>query len=137
MAIAESFYYHTANSDSVCHRVAVNKQSIEDFITGSDFVIDFTSKSMPEFLPEILCYSVNINFIVISSIITLYYPADLCKIIRRDYERMNSELKRQGRKLYIKISFKQKIHLWLLTHFPNLYKRYLKTRLAIKRLTGI
>ena len=137
IAIAESFYYHTANSDSVCHRVSVNKQSIEDFITGSNFVIDFTSKSMPEFLPEILCYSVNINFIVISSIITLYYPADLCKIIRRDYERMNSELKRQNRKLYIKISFKQKIYLWLLIYFPRFYKFYLTKRLKLHALTEI
>ena len=137
MSIDQSFYYHTANPDSVCNRVTVNRQSIEDFITGSKFVTDFTAKAMPEFLPEILCYNNYINFTIIIGLITKYYPANLCKIMYRDYERMNNELKRQNRKLDIKIGFKQKIYLWLLIHYPRLYKFYLTTRLKIHALTGI
>ncbi|MBR1417770.1 MAG: glycosyltransferase family 2 protein [Synergistaceae bacterium] len=143
MSIDESFYYHTANPDSVCSRVLVNRQSIEDFITGSKFVTNFTAKAMPEFLPEILCYSVYINFSIIIGLITLYYPEDLCKIMSRDYKRMNSELKRQNRKLDMnpplssKLSRKQRVIMYLLANCPRLYYAYLKTRLTIKKLTGI
>ena len=141
MSIDESFYYHTANPDSVCSRVTVNKQSIDDFITGSKFVTEFTAKAMPEFLPEILCYSVYINFTIITGFIALHlpYPDDLHKIMHSDYNYMKRELKRQNRKLNMlsPLSRKQRVIIYLLANHPRLYLTYLKTRLAIKKFTGI
>ena len=136
IAIEDCFYYHTVNPDSVCNSTALSSNRISDFITGSEFVADFTSKAMPEFLPEILNYSNYINMAISSG----GRDKQCHEIWRIDYTQMRLELEKQGRKLYMynrQLTRKQKIFTWLSAYHPSLYRTYLKTRLKIRDLTGI
>ena len=149
MSIEDIFYYHTRNPDSVCNSKVLNKQRIEDLITGANFVYSFTEKAMPEFLPEILYYSYYLAYNNFTNIANTFYNYNIdndhklirqCySIMNRDHKRMKQELKAQGRELYCnkKLIRKTKVHLSLLIHCPSLYKFYLKTRLKIHALTGI
>ena len=145
MSIEDIFYYHMRNPDSVCNSKVLNKQRITDLLSGINFVNEFTAQATPEFLPEILYYSINLHFdIIILNILSgkpeIQELINQCiKMLEQDYKRMKQELKAQGRDLYCnkKLIRKTKIHLSLLIHCPSLYKFYLKTRLKIKALTGI
>ena len=143
MAIDNIFYYYVNNPASVTHQVLIDKSKILDLIKADKFTADFTAEAMPKCLPEILYYSIHLYFNMIIHQIsadeqgTKELIMQCEKNLTSNYNRMKAELKRQNRKLYIKIGFKQKIYLWLLIHFPRLYKFYLTTRLKIHALTGI
>ena len=135
-AMEDVFYYHTRNPDSVCNSKVLNKQRITDLLSGINFVNEFTAQATPEFLPEILCYSTYIN----STIEASSSDKQCKKKLYSDNKRMHSELKKQGRRLYINnmnLTRKQRIYLWLLIHCPRFYRAYLKARIAINKLSGI
>ena len=147
MAISDNFYYHVIHNAQVSFAPRIDKEKLYNDMTALKFLVDFTAKTMPECLPEMLYHSVYSYFGMVSLPVPKADP-EIKKLIMqceenlsRNYKLMKSELKRQGRKLNVKVtqqdSLKQKIHLWLLIHCPKFYKFYLRTRLKIKALTGI
>ena len=144
-SIPEIFYYYVQNDASICHR-PYDKSKRDDIITAYNFVIDLTQNKFPEFLPEAIARKLQaIAAILVKYVLSNYSDRQevmrqFTEIYQYDYKLMQTELKRQGRSLYVKdlkISRKQKIHMWLLMHCPRLYKIYLTTRLKIHALTGI
>ena len=147
MAIDEYLYYYVKNSASLCRSDDNNLKvrNRNDRLSAFDFVIDLTQNKFPEFLPEAIALKLG----NIEAIFANYFLSDcsdrrevmqqFTEIYKHDYKIMKSELKRQGRELYIQqqVSRKQKIHLWLLIHCQNFYKIYLTTRLKLHALTGI
>ena len=146
MTIDEYFYYYIQNPTSLCHdNPNTNPKIRNEQDTANEFVINFTDKTFPEFLPEILWRRVESIYNILINYISQGYNGwrevikQLLPILKQDYKRMKQELKAQGRELCFnkKLIRKTKIHLSLLIHCPSLYKFYLKTRLKIHALTGI
>ncbi|MBQ7570313.1 MAG: glycosyltransferase family 2 protein [Synergistaceae bacterium] len=145
MAIEYTPYYYVNNLTSVTHRVVIDKSKILDLIKADIFTANFTEKNMPDCLPEILYYSINLHFCMIVLNISSDKPEiqelinQCIKMLEQDCKRMRDELELQGRKLYTVKKFprKQSVIIWLIVHCPGLYKFYLKTRLKIHALTGI
>ena len=147
-AIEEPYYYYVKRIGSLCNQPITN-QIKNDMLYSLDFLINLTEKNFPEFMPEAIMRKVN----NIRGLILNYFFLNigneeiinqLTGLYKKEYGRMRSELKRQGRRLYIikdisdqEIPCKQKIYFWLVTHCPKLYRTYLTARLKIHALTGI
>ena len=119
MTIDEYLYYYVKNPASLCHSNN-NINAGNEVLSAVDFVINLTQNKFPDVLPEAIARKI-------------LYTANSDA---NDYKRIKAELKKQGRSK-IFLGLKQKIHLWMLTHCPNFYKIYLRTRLKIHALTGI
>ena len=137
IAIDDVFYCHFDNLKSESRLMIETKSKISNIIDGAKFCSNFTEKTMPELLPEMLYFLISVNTNIISLIDNKDIINQIRSITTRDYQRMKSELKKQNRKLYIKRDHKHGIHIWFSLHYPNLYKVYLTTRLKIHALTGI
>ena len=143
--INKIFYYYVKNPDSITQVEFKNKSRKDDLIMSYDFVINFTAKTFPEFLPEALYRKIEIMQHVFTSYLNLRggdtsehqeILKQSAKLMREDLRKLNSELKTQGRELD-KYNFKARIYLWMNAHCPRFYEFYLTTRLKIHELTGI
>jgi len=141
MAISENFYYHVIHPAAVSSAKRDDKAKILNDLNGLNFLKDFTAKTMPECMPEILYNAVTAEIVISNIKSDDPDTKDLINKCRgtlsRDYKLMKSELKAQRRKLNVKLNGKMRFHYLLFMHCPRLYKFYLAARLKIKALTGI
>ena len=145
----EIFYYYVKRVGSLCNQ-SLTKQIQDDMINSLDFLINITEKNFPEFLPEAIARKIlhlrgiAMNYILTNINSSWDVPQQIAKLCIRENSRMQDELKRQGRELYIikdvndkPVPSKRQIIIWLIANCPNLYKNYLKLRLKIHDVTGI
>ncbi|MBQ9581825.1 MAG: glycosyltransferase family 2 protein [Synergistaceae bacterium] len=142
--INKIFYYYVKNPESITQVEFKNKSRKDDLIMSYDFVINFTAKNFPEFLPEALLRKIVIMQHVFTSYLKLNCDKlerkeilnQTSKLMREDYNRLKAELKKQGRKPE-NYNLKTSFHAWMSANVPGLYEIYLKSRLKLHALTGI
>ena len=141
MTINKFLYNYVQRGDSTA-RLPVARIPLEERLNGSDFVINLTQKNFSYLLPEAIfrklhfIYGIAVSHITSNSDLQQEVLEQLLPIIRRDFNFLNSELKKQRRTLN-QFRCKQLAHIRFLLCCPKLYKAYLTTRLAVKKYTGI
>ncbi|MBQ8692891.1 MAG: glycosyltransferase family 2 protein [Synergistaceae bacterium] len=151
MSISEPFYYWVQNPGSGSHRPDMSKFKT-DAETSTSFMVDFTRKNFPEFLPEILWR----RLLIIERVFMDYAAASeheepnrrenlksLNQEIRKIYAEFNAALKEQnstisdrptlnGRQVILD---KMRAKTFVFAHFPRAAVLYSKLRFKIRELT--
>ena len=154
MTMSEPFYYWVQNPGSGCHRPDMSKFKA-DADTSTSFMVDFTRKNFPEFLPEILWR----RLLIIERVFMDYAAAHesdgvsrqdrrenlkiLNQDIRKIYAEFNAALKEQnstisdrptlnGRQVILD---KMRAKTFVFAHFPRAAVLYSKLRFKIRELT--
>ena len=151
MTMSEPFYYWVQNPNSGCHRPDMSKFKI-DAETSSSFMVDFTRKNFPEFLPEILWR----KLLIIERVFMDYAAAseqeepersenlkNLNQEIRKTYAEFKAALNEQGSSISDRptingrrvILDKMRLKTLVFANFPVAAVLYSKLRLKIRELT--
>jgi len=139
MTINKFLYNYVQHSGSTMHRPSSGPQQSDEALKSAvSLVVNLTQKNFPDLMPEALWHKINLYHIIYMSGKQIITKQDVQNMLR-DYNHMRSDLKAQGRELYIdkRMRRKQEIKVWMLAHCPRFYKFYLTTRLKLHALTGI
>ncbi len=131
VAIEEPFYYYVDNPASITHMHDTDKSKKDDILKAQNFVINFTERNFPEFLPEILwSFMRSLQYIATRSAFgfnnEVFYQ--YVEVTKGYYNKFISELKKQGGNPkarpglggYFNYNIRKKFRLWLFIKFPVL-----------------